>query len=376
MRLALSRWGVMRTVGLLISPAETFASLVVGGITVAERQARQWRRAGVETLLMVDPVPLTLLPTGTETVTTAALAQKLEPGDRVMVISSGVVIDERAITAMLAAPMQSLLVRDAALPGAGGVERLDALAFAAGLMVLPGAMVRRIAAEIGEWDLESTLIRIVAADSATTRIEFSAIPVYAPARRRVVPLIWARPETPAQARDAGEILIAASQKGCLDWPARFLHPLPENLLVRWLAPTPVTPNMVTLFTGLVGIAAGAAFATGWLWTALVLALITGPLDGVDGKLARTRVEFSKWGDLEHLLDKLLEYGWYLCAAWYFASVSGSALAWAIAALIIGPAIAEAVQGEFFRRLTGTQLDDAGVAERLQSGAVFQPAGRV
>jgi phosphatidylglycerophosphate synthase len=106
-----------------------------------------------------------------------------------------------------------------------------------------------------------------------------------------------------------------------------------------------------------------AFALGWLWTGLILALITGPLDGVDGKLARTRCEYSRWGDLEHLLDKVLEYGWYLCVAWYFSNARGSALPWAIAALIILPAIAEAVQGEFFRRLTGVQLDDAGDIER-------------
>jgi phosphatidylglycerophosphate synthase len=121
--------------------------------------------------------------------------------------------------------------------------------------------------------------------------------------------------------------------------------------------------MITLATGVVGIAAGIAFAYGWLWTGLILALITGPLDGVDGKLARTRIEFSKWGDLEHLLDKLLEYGWYLAIAGHFAHVQGSALPWAIAALIILPALAEAVQGEVFRRLTGVQLDDVGEAER-------------
>jgi 1L-myo-inositol 1-phosphate cytidylyltransferase / CDP-L-myo-inositol myo-inositolphosphotransferase len=59
----------------------------------------------------------------------------------------------------------------------------------------------------------------------------------------------------------------------------------------------------------------------------------------------------------------LEYAWYLCIAWHFSSVRGSALPWAIAALIILPAIAEAVQGEFFRRMTGIQLDDAGDVER-------------
>jgi 1L-myo-inositol 1-phosphate cytidylyltransferase / CDP-L-myo-inositol myo-inositolphosphotransferase len=353
----------MRTVGLLFPPSEPQASLVAGGIGVLERQARQLRRAGVETLLAVDVVPLTPLPAGVVATTAMALPGAIAAADRVVVIAAGLIIDERAIAAVLEAPVPALLCGDAGGPGAVGAERLDAQTFATGLMALPGALVLKMARGLGEWDLGSTLIRAAANDPATTRIDFAAIPVYAPARRRDVALIWARPQSPDEARAAGETLIAAAQKGCLDWPARYLHPWPENLMVRLLAPTPITPNMVTLATGVVGIVAGIAFAQGWLWWGLILALITGPLDGVDGKLARTRVEFSKWGDLEHLLDKLLEYAWYLCIAGHFAAVMGSALPWAIAALIILPAIAEAVQGEFFRRLTGIQLDDAGAVER-------------
>nr|WP_310525091.1 CDP-alcohol phosphatidyltransferase family protein [Polymorphobacter sp.] len=352
----------MRTIGLIFPPVEPQASLVAGGISVFERQARQLHRAGVEIVFAVDVVPLTQLPAGVTAVAAGALPGQMSADDRVIVVASGLIIDERGFSAVLAADVPVMLVGDAST-GCVGVERLDAKSFATGLMALPGDMVMKVARGIGEWDLGSTLIRAAAVDSATNRIEFAAIPIYAPARRRDVALIWARPQTAEEARAATETLIAASQKGCLDWPARFLHPWPENLMVRLLAPTRITPNMVTLGTGLVGLVAAAAFATGWLWTGLILALITGPLDGVDGKLARTRVEFSKWGDLEHLVDKILEYLWYLCVAWYFSQTMGSALPWAIAALIILPAIAEAVQGEFFRRLTGIQLDDAGDVER-------------
>jgi phosphatidylglycerophosphate synthase len=353
----------MRTLGLLFASPEAAEPLVVGGITVIERQARQLRRAGVDGLYAVDVVPLTILPEGVEAVSSAQLASLIDAGDRIVSMSSGLVIDERAIGAMLDVPAPALLVCDADAPGAVCVERIDMATVAAGIVLATGGAVRALAAGLGQWSLESALIRTVAADPGAQRVDFLALPTYAPARRRHLPLMWLRPDSPAEAAVAGRALIAASQKGCLDWPARFLHPVPENLLVGLLAPTRVTPNMVTLATGALGVAAGVAFATGWLWTGLVLALITGPLDGVDGKLARTRCEYSRWGDLEHLLDKLLEYGWYLCAAWYFSQQRGSALPWAIAALIILPAIAEAVQGEFFRRMTGVQLDDVGDTER-------------
>ena len=353
----------MQTTGLVFMPAEPVASLLAGGIGLVERQVRQLHHAGVARVLIVGVPPLATIPPGAEPAAPAQLDQLLAGAGRVLVIAAGIAIDERALARMLQVEAPALLVWDATRPAARGVERLDALTWAAGIAVIGAARLCDLARDIGDWDLEATITRTLAADPATRRIEWSMIPTYAPARRRTLPLLWARPQSQAEADVLTGALVAAAQKGCLDWPARFIHPPIENLLVRLLAPTPVTPNMVTLFTGVLGAGAGLAFATGWLWTGLILALVTGPLDGVDGKLARTRVEFSKFGDLEHLLDKLLEYGWYLCVAGYFAAVMANTLPWAIAALIILPAVSEAVQGEFFRRFTGIQLDDAGVFER-------------
>lgn len=353
----------MHTIGLIFLPDPPPLPIIVGGISVAERQARQLRRAGAERLYAVDVVPLTVLPEGVEAVTAAALPGLIAREDRVLAIGPGLVIDERAITAVTAAPLPALLVADAGAQPLRGIERLDSLSFAAGVMALPGMMVREVAATLGEWDLGSTLIRAAATNATTTRIDIASIPLYAWERRRDVPLTWALPQDGSAARAATDVLVAAAQKGCLDWPARFIHPPIENALVRLLAPTAVTPNMVTLASGLVGVAGIVAFAAGWLWTGLIIALIVGPLDGVDGKLARTKVAFSKYGDLEHVLDKVIEYGWFAGLAWYFAGVQGTALPWAIAALIVLPALAEAIQSEVFRRMTGVQLDDYGSLER-------------
>ncbi len=353
----------MRTIGLIFMPPESIAALSAGGLSLVERQVRQLRRAGADTVLIADVPPLMPMPKGAEPVTNSQLGEALDDRDRVVVLARGLIVDERALSAIFGATLPTMLVCDATRPGAQGVERLDALTFAAGVAAVEGAQVRQAVRSLGDWDLESTVTRTLAADSGVHRLEWSSIPDYAPARRRSVPLLWARPESALAAAALDDAIIAATQKGCLDWPARFIHPPIENLLVRLLAPTAVTPNMVTLGTGLIGIAAGVAFATGWLWTGLTLALITGPLDGVDGKLARARVEFSRFGDLEHLLDKVLEYGWYLCIAGFFAGTMRTSLPWACAALIILPALSEAVQGEFFRRFTGIQLDDAGPTER-------------
>lgn len=354
----------MSLIGLIFAPAADVAALPVAGLTLVQRQARLLRRAGCSPVLLVGAEPLTPVPDEAEAVSVAGLPDRLAMfgTSPVLAISPGLILDERGIRELAAQPGPAMLVSDGRLVPPPGVERLDASTLCAGLMKLPARQLADLARDIGDWDLGSTLIRILAADAGVMRVFLETLDSYAPDRRRDVPLLWARPLDADTARVTGEAILAQAQKGCLDWPARVLHPPVENALVRLLAPTRITPNMITIFAALLGVLAGWAFVQGQLWWGLALALSCGPLDGVDGKLARTRIEFSRWGDLEHALDKILEYGWYLCAAYWFAQSEGG-LAWALAALIILPAFAEAVQGEFFRRMTGAQLDDAGIFER-------------
>jgi len=346
--------------------AEPWGTRKAGGITILERQARQAQRYGADSAIVVVERMTPLVAAAVERMGPSVrivrratdLAEALGPAEDVLVFAEGLVIDERLLARTLAEPDAILAAWPDARPGA---ERIDAGRVWAGVARLPAVLVRSVSDGLGDWDLESTLLR-TAASSGVPSVDLSKVDDYAPERRRKVPLLWAAVRTDADADVVTDALLAAAQKGCLDWPARWLHPPVENALVRLLLPTWITPNHVTLLTGVLGLAAGIAFASGHLGVGLAIALAVGPLDGVDGKLARVRHEFSRWGDLEHVLDKVVEYGWYLCLAAHFAA-TGREGAWALAAIIILFALAEAVQGEFYRRFTGGQLDDAGDFER-------------
>lgn len=341
---------------------------LTGGISLLERQVRMALKAGAEAVWLVAPAlpadlgaRLAAEPACWRATDSAQLAERLAGETRdVLLMAPGLLADERLVAAMAAEPCAPLLLTFSGEAPAGA-ERLDSASHWAGIARLPAAMVTEVAADLGEWELSGTLLR-AAVEAGAARLPVEEISLYAANRRRDVPMIWAMPAD-AAARAAGtEALLASAQKGCLDWPARFLHPPVENLLVRLLLPTPITPNMVTLLTGVLGAAAIWLFAVGQPLWALLLVLIVGPLDGVDGKLARTRHEFSRWGDLEHVLDKILEYGWILALAFWLSKTHGLA-AWLAAAGIIVFALAEAISGEFFRRFTGRQLDDWGPFER-------------
>lgn len=291
--------------------------LKVAGITISERQRRQLHRLGASA---VDD-------------RNTREARRLGP---LLVIEAGLVADERLIQAFVAqarrAPSRRPLVALGPDGEPGGLAWLPA----------PDSSL--------DW---SEIIQ------EAQPVDLSGTPTYSPERRRHVPLLWQRPRDAGAARETANQVLAAAQKGCLDWPARFIHPPVENAAVRLLWSTPVTPNLISLLAFLLGLYAAWCFATGNLWTGLVLALVIGPIDGIDGKLARSRMEFSRWGDLEHVGDKIVEYAWFAG----LASAIGTGAAWALAALIVVTALAEALQGEFFRRVTGTQLDDCGPFER-------------
>jgi len=358
------------------APGETPPGLVeVAGLSLLERQVRQVLKAGAALAVVVaaalpDAVAQRLhADSRVRRVATADAAHgqlgcAATPIGAVLLLAPGILLDERLVSSVARAERigdaPTLLVFDAEPPS--GAERIDAHAHWAGAALIPLSLVHETLRDLGEWELSGTLLR-AAVGAGAGRIAVESLPLYAPARRRAAPMLWARPTSAAAADDATEAVIAAAQKGCLDWPARWIHPRIENQLVRWLLPTPITPNMVTCFTAILGVAATVLFAMGQLWWGLALVLLIGPLDGVDGKLARARHDFSRWGDLEHVLDKAMEYAWYLALGFWFASTGQGAAAWLAAGGIIVFALSEALKGEYFRRFTGRQLDDWGAFER-------------
>jgi 1L-myo-inositol 1-phosphate cytidylyltransferase / CDP-L-myo-inositol myo-inositolphosphotransferase len=354
-------------------PGVAKSTLVAGGISLLECNVRLLRHAGAGKVFVLADL---LSPAMTETIdrlraagsiellrSALDLAGLLESSDHVVMIEEGLLLDERLVQQFVATRENAVAVWPVGTAQGTKAVRMDSSFAFGSILSCQGEIVRTVAKGLGDWDLEQTLLRAVAGHEGTEFVDLSGFDTYAPNRRRDVQLIWQPMAARPDEETAMDLLLDSAQKGCLDWPARFIHPPVENMAVRLLAATPITPNQITLLTGLVGFAATFAFAKGLLWLGLLLALITGPLDGVDGKLARTRVEYSKYGDLEHVLDKIVEYSWYMALAYAFRHTHGVTGPWAIAAIIIIMAFAEAIQGEFFRRFTGTQLDDYGDTER-------------
>lgn len=143
-----------------------------------------------------------------------------------------------------------------------------------------------------------------------------------------------------------------SYKGITDFVTKFFWPLPAYYVTRLCAHLRLSPNMVTTVSLILMLLALYYFAQGQ-W---ILGFVTGWamtfLDTVDGKLARTTMTYSAWGNIyDHGIDLIHPPFWY-CA--WFVGLGGSfyepnLLFWALVAIGVGYVVDRIVEGVFILR---------------------------
>ncbi len=147
----------------------------------------------------------------------------------------------------------------------------------------------------------------------------------------------------------------SSYKGITDFVTKFIWPVPAYYVTRLCANLKLSPNMVTTIGMFLMLAALYFFYQGqWL-----LGFLTGWtmtfLDTVDGKLARTTMTYSTWGNIyDHGIDLIHPPFWY--AAWFvglggtfaFAGLNSSPLSLALMVILAGYAVDRIIEGIFIK----------------------------
>lgn len=151
-----------------------------------------------------------------------------------------------------------------------------------------------------------------------------------------------------------ERLFRGSYKGVTDFVTKYAWPRPALAVTRACARARISPNMVTTASLVLTIAAFwwfmqgqwlLGFAAGWGMTFL---------DTVDGKLARTTMTSSKWGDVfDHGIDLIHPPFWYW--AWYQGAMVSEGIVrapgWLDASLwavLVTYVIGRAIEGLFLK----------------------------
>ena len=156
-------------------------------------------------------------------------------------------------------------------------------------------------------------------------------------RKRETP--YALPLTETNQAQVEWRMFMGTYKGATDLVTKHVWPVPAFHVTRWLAPRGITPNMVTTVGAIMTVAAFVLFLYGQFAVGLLCAWAMTFLDTVDGKLARTTLTSSKWGDVfDHGIDLVHPPFWYM--AWGYGLIFwgiawSNQLFWGTMAVIFG-----------------------------------------
>ena len=276
-------------------------------LTLAERLVKQFAKAGL-----------------TEIVDEVTAAMRNGP---VILVRGDAVLDQPLISELLKRPNFLLLTEDAnAQPVAVNLRGTD---IALGLAVLnrskPPSAAKFLARSPSQLDMD----------------------FWQALRKRETP--YAMIVTPENKSSVEWRMFMGTYKGATDIVTKHLWPTPAFHITRFLAPLGVTPNMVTTLGAIMTVIAFWLFLTGQFIPGLIAAWAMTFLDTVDGKLARTTLRSSKWGDMfDHGLDLIHPPFWYI--AWALGLVT-SGTGWSnefftlvIAAILGGYVLQRVIEG--------------------------------
>jgi hypothetical protein len=202
---------------------------------------------------------------------------RFEAGSSIIMIGDGVAPPVELVTQMAeqAEPSVAIVPDDERHQA---YERIDAGSRWAGVAMVDANLLGSTAAMLGDWDLQSTLLRRAIQEGAV-RIQM--------AEAGGEPLLI---ENAEQLADFQRVLIQASRGARTDFASRYLLAPVEDIATEQLMETPVRPLWLIWAALALTLGAAFCFSRGWLGAGLVLLLLSTPLDLIASRLAGLRLK--------------------------------------------------------------------------------------
>lgn len=346
----------------------------VGGISLLKRQMLLLKNAGVSEVHLISDwfvgefekeiLSLKSKPNAVMIHSTKDAPLKLlehnAPGDSWLLLEEAVLLDPRIIDGILAHASPSAVSfihrnqfieskTSLALPLAleeegffGSVAKLSHKTLE--------ATVRKLNSLEG---LQGALLSISRAEDCSI-YPLRDIGLYQPDRGQDEDLIW----RPVTNRDNGILgtddLLLSARRAYQSWPDRLInHPL-ASLLIKPLSKCPVQAFHLFIISMLLGMVAIFLLWAGQVTLGIFAALVVLFIENVTHKLAHLKMTARPYEKLEYGLSVLLEFGWYMALAHTLSSQNDHA-PYILAGSLILFRLANSIQSEFFRRMTGRAL---------------------
>ena len=288
------------------------ALLPLAGRTLVEYQVRCASAAGAAPILvLVERVPQALqdaferlriegigvFPVGD----VHEAVSRFEAGSTILLIGDGIA-PPAALVEQLAQDPESTVATVPDDEAHAAFERIDAQSRWAGVSVIEGDLLASTARMLGDWDLQSTLLRRAIQEGAAR----------APVSEGMEPVLA---EEPGQLAEFQRGLLAGSRVERSDAASRFVLPPIEDWATEQLVERQVRPEWLLWTAVGLTLAAAATFLGGWLGIGIGLLIISTPLDLVASRLAAVR------------LRPLPARYWARRALWPLAGLALVALGW-------------------------------------------------
>jgi hypothetical protein len=227
---------------------------------------------------------------------------RFEAGSMILLIGDGVAPPAELVAAVADEPEAAVAtVPDDEVHAM--FERIDAESRWAGVALVEAQLLGSTAAILGDWDLQSTLLRRTLQEGAR-RVPVSEVggdPLLA--------------ETADDLRDFQRKLLVGSRGARPDWVSRFLLPPVEEFATERLMESGVRPTWLMWAAVALTLGGAFCFTRGWLGAGLALLVASTPLDLIASRLASLR------------LKPLPVRMWSRLALWPAAGVALLALGW-------------------------------------------------
>jgi hypothetical protein len=263
------------------------ALLPLAGQTLIEYQARCVAALGAApVLVLVERVPVALNEAFErlrgEGIAVVAVgdgveaASRFEAGSHVLLLADGVAPDMTDL-ARVSEDDQAVILTVPDDEQHKDFERIDASHRWAGLARVESGLVGATAAMIGDWDLQSTLLR---------RAVQSGV--------RLVPAASGEGAGPFLAEGGTmasfeQRLLLASRGARSDWVSRYVLPLVEEVATERLMESRVRPEWLMRLALALTVAASFSITRGWLGAAVAMLVLTTPLDLVARRIGLLRL---------------------------------------------------------------------------------------
>jgi hypothetical protein len=205
-------------------------------------------------------------------------ASRFEAGSQLILLADGIAPDMTDLELLLEDGDGAIIT----VPddeSRAGFERIDAHHRWAGLAKVDANMLGATAAMLGDWDLQSTLLRRAVQAGA-----------------RLIPSNSGEGRGPFLASSEQALagferrLLVASRTAREDAVSRYLLPVVEEIATERLMETGVRPAWLVQVAVAMVVAAAFCFTRGWHWAAVALLLLSTPFDLVAQRLALLRLQ--------------------------------------------------------------------------------------